>query len=82
MLYAAYKQTPKDAMLGHALSNAHVKYGDSYMYNDQLPPMQKYPNALRQYREALVYEKTNAIALKNVDMIESIYKSMGRPIPK
>ena len=82
MLYAAYKQTPKDAMLGHALANAHVKYGDSYMYNDQLPPMQKYPNALRQYREALVYEKTNAIALKNVDMIESIYKSMGRPIPK
>jgi len=82
MLDAAYKQTPKDPALLKALANAHLKFGDSYMYSEQLPPMQKYPNALRQYRQVLVYDKTNAVAKKNVDMIESIYNSMGRPIPK
>jgi tetratricopeptide (TPR) repeat protein len=82
MLDAAHKQTPKDAGLVGALANAHLKFGDSYMYNDQLPPRQKYPNALREYRIVLEYDKTNAAARKNVAMIENIYNSMGRPIPK
>ena len=81
MLYAAYKNNPKDPLLAQALANAHLKYGDSYMYSDQIPATEKFPNALRQYRNALVYDKTNPIAKKNIEKIEALYKKNGKQIP-
>jgi len=81
MLYAAYKATPKDPILVQALANAHLKYGDAFMYDGTLNATQKYPVAIRQYREALVYDKTNPIAKKNIEKIEAIYRSMGKPVP-
>ena len=44
--------------------------------------MRKYPAALRAYRKALEFDKTNAKATANVKTIEDIYKSMGRPVPQ
>ena len=82
LLDPAYKANPKDADLNKALADAHLKYGDSYMYNDQLPPRMKYAPALKQYRQVLVYDKTNKDAQQKINTIESIYKQMGRPIPQ
>jgi len=82
LLEPAYKANPKDADLNKALADAHLKYGDSYMYNDQLPPRMKYAPALKQYRQVLVYDKTNKDAQQKINTIESIYKQMGRPIPQ
>ena len=67
------KATMAEALLGKA---------DSLMYNDSLPPQQKYPNALRTYRQVLVWDKDNKKAQANINTIEGIYKSMGRPIPQ
>lgn len=64
------------------LADAHVLVGNSMMYDDALPPFKKYPSALREFRKALKYDKNNAKAKTNIDTIEGIYKSMGRPVPQ
>lgn len=65
-----------------ALADAHLKYGDSYFTNESLPPRQKYRPALMQYRQVLKYDKTNKDAAAKIKLIESIYKSMGMPVPQ
>lgn len=82
MLEPAYKANPKDAAVAGELADAHLKYGDSFMYNEQLPPRAKYAPALKQYREVLVYDKNNKDAQEKIKLIEGIYKQMGRPIPQ
>lgn len=64
------------------LAEAHVVLGNGYMYEESLPPFQKYPAALRQFRAALKYDPDNKKAKQNIATIEGIYKSMGRPIPQ
>lgn len=81
-LEPARKSAPKDAAITRALVDAHLAYGDFFMFNQQMRPMQKYPSALKQYRQVLVYDKTNAKAKENIGTIEGIYKSMGRPVPQ
>ena len=80
-LMAAEKAKPKSPEIKKALVDTHLAYADSFM-SGQLPPRQKYPNALREYRKVLEYDKANAKAQKNINDIETIYKSMGRPIPQ
>jgi tetratricopeptide (TPR) repeat protein len=75
----AKKKTPA---VKQALADAHVANGNFFMYNESLPPFQKYPNALRQFRKALEYDKENKKATANIATIEGIYKSMGRPVPQ
>ena len=82
LLEPAYKANPKDAALTKALADTYLKYGDSFMYNEQLPPRQKYAPALKQYRQVLTYDKTNKDAQQKINTIESIYKQMGRPVPQ
>ena len=65
-----------------ALAEAHLKYGDSFYLNENLPPRQKYRPALMQFRNVLKYDKTNKDATAKIKLIESIYKSMGMPIPQ
>ncbi len=77
-----HKTNPKDAEVNTALADAHLKYGDSFMYNESLPPRQKYAPALKQYREVLVYDPANKDAKNKIQLIENIYKQMGRPIPQ
>jgi len=72
----------KNADIQKSLVNAYMGKGDALMANPQLPPRQKYPEALRSYRKVLTYDKNNKKAQESVAMIEGIYKQMGRPIPQ
>jgi len=80
-LEAAYKAKPGPEVK-KTLAEAHLAKGDSFMYNESLPPRQKYAPALRSYREVLKYDAANKKAKENIATIEGIYKSMGRPIPQ
>jgi tetratricopeptide (TPR) repeat protein len=82
VLDPAYKKNPKNAEVSKALADVWLAKGDSFMYNDQLPPRMKYPPALKAYREVLTYDKGNKKAQENIATIEGIYKSMGRPVPQ
>lgn len=82
ILEPAYKASPKDAEVSKALADAHLKYGDSFMYNEQLPPRQKYRPALKQYRSVLAVDPANKDAKAKVTLIENIYKQMGMPVPQ
>jgi tetratricopeptide (TPR) repeat protein len=82
VLEPALKAKPTDAIIKKAMAEALMGQGDSYMYNDKLPPFRKYPTALRSYRRVLAVDKTNQKAKDNIAMIEGIYKSMGRPVPQ
>ena len=82
-LEGGLKTSPKDAVaIKAALGKTYLALGDFNMFNEQLPPMRKYPAALRAYRKVLDYDKTNAKATANIKTIEDIYKSMGRPVPQ
>lgn len=76
------KESPNDDALKQARADAHMKYGDYLMYDSPLPPHQKYPGALRQYRIVASLDPSNQQAKQNINMIESIYNQMGRPIPQ
>lgn len=82
LLETAHKAKPQSAELKKALGDAYLAKGDSFMYNDALPPRMKYPTALRAYREVLKYDKENKKAKQGIATIEGIYKSMGRPVPQ
>lgn len=82
VLEPLHKAAPKDAEVTSALANAHLKYGDYFMYNEQLPPRQKYRPALKQYRTVLKYDPANKDAAVKIKTIETIYKQMGMPVPE
>lgn len=82
LLRAEHEKNPKDKQVTEALSEAHTVYGESVMNNAAMPPFRKYPAALKEFRTALELDKENKKARENIDLIESIYKSMGRPVPK
>ena len=82
VLTPLHKGNPKDAEVSKALAEAHLKYGDSFMYNENLPPRQKYAPALRQYREVVAVDPANKDAKAKITLIENIYRQMGRPIPQ
>lgn len=75
------KSSPNDEVLKKARVNAHIMYGNYLMYESTLPPKEKYPSALRQYRMAAAIEPTNAEANQNINQIEGIYGQMDRTIP-
>lgn len=80
---ALSKKSPKDAKAKAAYSKATTDYGTAVMKAQSLTDRSaKYGKALRLFREALVANPDNAEAKANKDMIESIYKSLGKPIPK
>lgn len=79
---AGFTKSPKNAKLKKAYVIATVRLGTATMTTPSLPPREKYRGALRYYREALKVDPKNVEAKTNKDMIEAIYKKMGRPIPK
>ena len=81
-LEPALKAKPKSVPVQKALSEAYTGKADVAMNNAALPPRQKYPDALRSYRKAVEYDKDNKTAKEGIDMIEGIYKQMGRPVPQ
>ncbi|MBI1787153.1 MAG: tetratricopeptide repeat protein [Acidobacteria bacterium] len=82
LLQAEHKAQPKNDEVRLGLANAYTEFGSSLMNNAQLPPFRKYPAALKQFRLALELDRDNKKAKDNIALIESIYKSMGREVPK
>lgn len=76
----AYTKKPS-AATKQALVVASTKFGTAAMISPTLDRKVKYKKALHLYREALKLDPKNAEAKSNSEMIISIYKSMGRPIP-
>jgi hypothetical protein len=75
-----YKKDPKNCAKPYAQALADLGHGQ--MLDQSVPPVQRYPMALQTLRSALKIDKTNKLALEDIKMIESAYKSMGKPIPK
>jgi len=65
-----------------AYIKATLAYADAVLVSPALGPREKYPKSLRLYREVRSVDPSNKSAKSNIDLIEGIYKSMGRPIPK
>ena len=71
----------KKAFAKKPLAAAYTERGYQRMMDDAASPRVKYRAALGDLRHALAFDPTNQKAKKHKAMIESIYKSMGRPIP-
>lgn len=81
-LQEAFDKSPANDAAKNALVGALVARAEYYMTADDLAPREKYPKALQLYRRAVKLDPDNATAKAGVDQIESIYRSMGRPIPE
>ena len=64
-----------------AIAAAYAERGTYRMNDANAGARTKYRAALDDYRQALKADPTNAEAKHNKDLIEGIYKQMGRPIP-
>lgn len=76
-----FDKAPKDATAKKKYVVATMKLADAQLVSPALPPRQKYPKSLRNYRLALKLDPKNTKAKENIALIEGIYKQMGRPIP-
>lgn len=74
--------SPSDGVVRAARVDAHMKYANYFMYESSLPPKEKYPSALKQYRLVTEIDPANNEAKQNISLIEGIYSQMGRPIPQ
>lgn len=79
---AKFTKNAKDAKIKRAYLDATNAFADATMRSAALTSKEKYPKALRLFREVLKTDPANKTAAENRDMIEGIYKSMGRPVPK
>jgi len=66
---------------GKQLAALYVKRGNARMMDPQANPHLKYPAALSDYRKALKLDPSNKAAKESKDLIEGIYRGMGRPVP-
>jgi hypothetical protein len=79
---AAYAKAPTNAEAKANFVMAAASFGTANMMSETLDRKVKYKVALQYYREVLKVDPKNEEALKNKDLIEGIYKQMGRPIPE
>lgn len=79
---AAHLKSPKDAKARKNYLQLSLTLANNIQASMALGSKDKYPKALRLYREVLKVDPKNKEATFNKNRIESIYKSMGRPIPK
>jgi hypothetical protein len=80
-LEEAYAKDSSDATKKQ-LVEAAFTYGNTMMNDPDLPPRVKYRAALKQFRRTLELDPNHEGAKKNKEMIESIYRQMGRPVPE
>jgi tetratricopeptide (TPR) repeat protein len=77
----AFKKNPKDAKLKKKYVDSNVALGMQYTYAGTVDRKQKYRIAMGYFNEALKYDPKNKDATETRNLIVSIYKSMGRPVP-
>ncbi len=82
LLETAYASDQKSPELRTELVAASVAYANELTYKSDLPPQEKYPKALRLYRRVLQLDPKQPDAVEGKNLIESIYMSMGRPMPR
>ena len=82
MIDGLAKDSPSDPTVKKAQIDAHMQYANYFMYESTLPPKEKYPSALRQYRMVATLDPSNTEAQQNINLIEGIYNQMGRPVPQ
>lgn len=78
----AFDRNPSDSAAKKTLVDVTLQNAQFYMYKSPLPPGQKYPKALKGYRDVLKLDPSNAKASESIAMIEGIYKSLGKPVPE
>lgn len=76
-----YSAKKTDVKLKKAYLDATLAFANGVMYTPVYKSTVKYPKALRLYREVLTLDPKNKVATESRDTIESIYRSMGKPIP-
>jgi hypothetical protein len=81
-LEAAYAKNPSDAGTKKQLVSATYEYGHTVMTDPNLSPRIKYRAALKEFRRVLELDPNHKQAASEKEMIESIYRQMGRPIPQ
>lgn len=81
-LEAKLAKNPKDAKLALEVAEANYQVGHAMMYDETLPPRQKYRPALKHFRRAMELNPKHAKAAADRKQIEDIYKQMGMPIPQ
>jgi hypothetical protein len=81
-LESAYQQSPADAGVKARLIATKYDYATALMADPQVRPMEKYPTALKAFKEILAMEPEHAKAAEQKQVIEDIYRSMGRPVPQ
>lgn len=82
LMEKAYAADSSNAALKARLVAANVEYGNELTYKSELPPNEKYRKALKFYRRALELDPQQQEAAQGKNLIESIYASMGRPVPQ
>ncbi len=78
---AAYLKHQADPKFKKQYVDTSVALGLQYTFANTVDRKVKYKKALTYFREAKKVDPKNPVANKWIDQIESIYKSMGRPIP-
>ena len=78
---AAYLKSPGKAAVRKKYVDSTVDLGLEYMYSETVERKSRYRTALNYFREALKADPSNHKARENVDMLVSIYRSLGRPVP-
>ena len=77
----ALAKAPKSAKAKKDFADIGAAYGHESMMTPVLEPKVKYKQALKIYREVLKVDPNQPTAKKESELIISIYKSMGRPVP-
>lgn len=81
-LEKAYEKNPNDQETKKKLVQATYDLGRKIEYDDSLPPFVKYPQALKLFRRALELDPAHKEAIAEKEQIETIYRSMNKPIPQ
>ena len=65
-----------------AYAQALAELGHGMMLDQSVPPVKRYPAALKTLRQAKALDPKNKLANEDIQAIEEAYKSLGKPIPK
>ena len=78
---AALAKSPRSAKSKKDFATIGVAYATESMVSPVLTPHVKYTQALHIFREVLKVDPNEPTAKKQSELIISIYKQMGRPVP-
>lgn len=79
---ATLAKAPKDPKAKKDFVTIGDAYANESMNSPVLTPHLKYTQALHLFREVLKVDPSDKTAKSEADLIVSIYKQMGRPVPK